>query len=118
VMEPEDIHARLQALEAVLNSAEQRAQALGREAGPDAMKQAMELANFLLGRVRTGWNESGLWSPQTTSAANAAEVEAVEDVLYHRLRGVQRATLMRAGQLPAEHAARLAEFCDSLAMGG
>ena len=118
VMEPEDIQARLQALEAVLVSAEARVQDLTAAGGPESMRQAAALAGFLLGRVRTGWNESGLWSPQSTGAGNAAEVEAVEDVLYRRLRGVQRATLMRAGALPAEHAARLAEFCDSLAMGG
>ncbi len=50
---------------------------------------------------------------------NAAEVEAIEDELYRRLRGVQRATLMRAGEaLPAEEMAALRGFCDGLAMEG
>ena len=51
------------------------------------------------------------------SSADAAEVEALEDELYFRLRGVQRATLLAAGRLPPEEAAVLDEVCDSLAMG-
>jgi hypothetical protein len=66
-----------------------------------------------------GWNESGLWSVPDPGAMNAAEVEAIEDELYRRLRGVQRATLMRAGEsLPVEEMARLRGFCDGLAMEG
>jgi hypothetical protein len=48
---------------------------------------------------------------------DAAEVEAVEDELYFRLRGIQRAVLLLAGQLPPEEAAALGVLCDSLAMG-
>lgn len=117
VMEPADIQARLGALDALLHASEAAAADLAARPVPPAMKEALRLASFLLGRVRTGWNESGLWSPQLTSHANAAEVEAVEDELYRRLRGVQRATLMRAGTLPAEEAALLTTFCDGLAMG-
>ena len=43
--------------------------------------------------------------------------EALEDELYFRLRGVQRATLLRAGQLPEPEAGQLLALCDSLAMG-
>ena len=50
-------------------------------------------------------------------SADAAEVEAVEDELYFRLRGVQRAALLLAGQLPADEAGTLNRFCDTLAMG-
>ena len=39
------------------------------------------------------------------------------DELYFRLRGVQRATLLLAGQLPPTEAAALGALCDSLAMG-
>ena len=58
-----------------------------------------------------------MWNPQALVSADAAEVEALEDELYFRLRGVQRATLLLAGQLPAPEAASLGELCDSLAMG-
>ena len=68
-------------------------------------------------RLRIGWNESGLWHPQAATGVDAAEVEAMEDELYFRLRGIQRAVLMRAGELPAEEAAVLAALCESLPMG-
>jgi HD-GYP domain-containing protein (c-di-GMP phosphodiesterase class II) len=118
VMEPADIQARLGALDALLSATARQAAELSKQPAPAAMKAALEVAGFLIGRVRTGWNESGLWSPQVTGTVNAAEVEAIEDELYRRLRGVQRATLMRAGALAPEHAARLTQFCDGLAMQG
>lgn len=117
VMETADIQARLEALAGVLNQAERGAAALGQAGDSPTLTEAAHLAVFLLGRVRAGWNESGLWSPQATAAVNAAEVEAIEDELYHRLRGVQRAAMLRAGRLEAGEARRLGAFCDSLAMG-
>lgn len=116
-METEDIQARLHALDHLLVQTQSRAVQLERDAVSPELKLAMELANYLLGRIRTGWNESGLWSPQATGHANAAEVEAIEDELYRRLRAVQRAALLRAGPLPEAEAARLVEFCDGLSMG-
>lgn len=118
VMEPEDIQQRLAALSEVLASAESRVSALAAQAQLPALQQALELAEFLLGRLRTGWNESGLWNPSALLSADAAEVEALEDELYFRLRGVQRAALLRAGTLPAPQAQQLQDLCDSLAMGG
>ena len=41
----------------------------------------------------------------------------IDDELYARLRGVQRAVLMRAGELPGEEAHALQQLCDSLPMG-
>lgn len=116
VMEPADIQARLGALDALLSATARQAAELSKQPAPASMKTALEVAGFLIGRVRTGWNESGLWSPQVTGSVNAAEVEAIEDELYRRLRSVQRATLMRAGTLEPAHAARLTQFCDGLAM--
>ncbi len=117
VMEPADIQQRLSALSEVLGAAEQRVDALAATAQLPALQQALELAGFLLGRLRTGWNESGLWNPSALLSADAAEVEALEDELYFRLRGVQRAALLRAGTLPAPEAGQLQELCESLAMG-
>lgn len=117
VMAPQDIQARLGALDAVLNGAQARVAAALAEAGQDELSEALRLAAYLLGRLRTGWNESGMWNPQALVSTDAAEVEAVEDELYRRLRAVQRATLLRAGQLPASQANPLRALCEGLAMG-
>jgi hypothetical protein len=117
VMEPEDIQARLVALGSVLTAAENKVATIAAQAELPAMKRALELSQFLLGRLRAGWNESGMWNPRAMLSAEAAEVEMMEDELYFRLRGVQRATLLLAGQLPAPHAEALDTLCDSFAMG-
>ena len=116
-MEHADIAARLEALGAVLLDAEASVSAAAASAELPALQDALALAGFLLGRLRAGWNESGLWNPRALVSGDAAEVEALEDELYFRLRGIQRATLLRAGPLPAPEAAALGELCDSLAMG-
>ncbi len=117
VMEAEDIQARLTALGEVLGQAEASVARHAAQATLPALQGALGLATFLLTRLRTGWNESGLWNPQALVSADAAEVEALEDELYFRLRGVQRATLLLAGALPAREAGELGELCESLAMG-
>jgi len=117
VMEPADIEARLAALNGVLLAAESSVSKLAARAELPALKGALDLSQFLLGRLRAGWNESGMWNPGAMASADAAEVEAMEDELYFRLRGVQRATLLLAGQLPPPEAAALGTLCDSLAMG-
>ena len=116
-MEPADIQARLTALGQVLAQAEAHVAQHAAQATLPALQGALGLATFLLTRLRIGWNESGLWNPQALISADAAEVEALENELYFRLRGVQRAALLLAGQLPAPEAASLGELCDSLAMG-
>jgi hypothetical protein len=117
VMEPDDIQARLGALDEVLRAAEAHVGAAHASASDAELKQALALSTFLLTRLRTGWNESGMWNPRALVSADAAEVEAVEDELYRRLRAVQRATLLRAGQLPPDGAEQLRTLCDGLAMG-
>ncbi len=116
-MEPSEIRARLVTLDNMLTAAETNVAALAERSTLPAMKDALALSGFLLGRLRAGWNESGMWNPNAMVTADAAEVEAVEDELYFRLRGVQRATLLRAGDLPPQESAALLELCDSLAMG-
>ena len=117
VMETEDIQARLAALGDLLSAAETQVAELVQKAQLPALKSALALSQFLISRLRAGWNESGMWNPSALLSADAAEVEAVEDELYFRLRGVQRATLLLAGQLPADEAGTLNRFCDTLAMG-
>ena len=67
--------------------------------------------DFLLSARSFGWNL------RTTLGKIHTAVEAVEDELYARLRGVQRAVMLRAGELPADEAATLAALCESLPMG-
>ncbi|MBX3607431.1 MAG: HD domain-containing protein [Piscinibacter sp.] len=117
VLEGEDIRARRAALGEVLQAAETNVGRTAREPHSAGMKAALELATSLLARLRAGWNESGLWSAQAATGTDAGEVEAMEDELYFRLRGVQRAVLMRAGELPAEEAQALGALCESLPMG-
>jgi hypothetical protein len=117
VMERDDIQSRLAALAGVLTAAESHVAELAARSTLPAMTNALTLSQFLLARLRAGWNESGLWNPQAMVSADAAEVEAMEDELYFRLRGVQRATLLRAGQLPEPEATALGALCESLAMG-
>jgi len=117
VMESEDIQARLAALGGVLTAAESSVARLSAQTQLPEMKRALGLSQFLLGRLRAGWNESGMWNPRAMLSSDAAEVEMLEDELYFRLRGVQRATLLLAGQLPAPHAEELTTLCDSFAMG-
>lgn len=117
VLEASDIRARRSALGEVLQAAEQNAGRLARGAHSSGMKAALELALFLIARLRAGWNEAGLWSGEAATGADAGEVEALEDELYFRLRGVQRAVLMRAGELPADEGVALAALCDALPMG-
>lgn len=117
VMERAEIEARLRALDGVLHAAERQVSALADQAKAVPLKGALALAGFLLQRLRTGWNESGLWNPQALASADAAEVEALEDEIYFRLRSIQRATLLHAGELPADEAAALQALGESLAMG-
>ncbi len=117
VMEPAEIRARRAALGEVLQAAEDNVALLAVGDRSPAMRAALELAAFLVARLRIGWNESGLWHPQAATGLDAAEVEAMEDELYFRLRGIQRAVLTRAGELPLEDAVALAALCDSLPMG-
>lgn len=117
VMEPADIRARREALGEVLQSAEDSVALLAVGERSPAMRAALEMASFLVARLRIGWNESGLWHPQAATGLDAAEVEAMEDELYFRLRAVQRAVTMKAGELPPEEAGALAALCESLPMG-
>jgi len=117
VMTRADIQARLVALDHLLKAAERNVAALAEQARAPALQRALALAGFLVQRLRTGWNESGLWNTQAVAAADAAEVEALEDEIYFRLRAVRRATLQHAGELPADDATALHALCDSLDMG-
>jgi len=113
-----EVQARLARLDAALQEAQDAAGAIAVNAEAPALKDAVALAQHLLGRLRTGWNASGLWSIESVSPQDAAEVESVEDELFFRLRSIERAALLRAGELPVHDAHRMNLLCDSLSAIG
>lgn len=110
----QQIEARLLRLDSALQTAQTVAQELAPNADTPALKDTLGLVQHLTARLRLGWNASGLWSDQGIHALDCAEVEAIEDELLFRLRSIQRAALLRAGQLPEADAFRLDILCDSL----
>lgn len=111
-----DVRMRLARLDAALKSALDGVAEARRETTAPALVEALGLAQHLLGRLRTGWYASGLWSADAlANASDTAEVEAVEDELFFRLQGIERAMRLRAGSaLPAADAALLDRLCGDL----
>ena len=81
------------------------------------MKEALQLAQHLLGRLRAGWFASGLWSSVAIVAKDAAEVEAVKDELFFRLRSIERAARLCAGDAQGADAQRMAQLGSALRSG-
>lgn len=111
---PETLKLRLARLDGGLLAAQACAGALGASAETAALKEALALANHLLNRLRTGWTASGLWCSADVAGQDVDEVDAIEHELSFRLRAIERAARLRAGQLPETDARRLALLCDSL----
>lgn len=105
---------RLVRLDSALQAAQHSANLLADTAQTAALKDAITLTQHLLGRLRAGWYASGLWSHHGVSAQDAAEVEAVEAELSFRLRSIERAALLRAGELSGDEALRLGQLCQAL----
>jgi len=108
------IEGRLVRLDAALEASLAAVDALLAKPGVPALQDALGLAQHLLRRLRTGWYASGLWAKEAVADAQAAEVEAIEDELLFRLRGIQRAAQLRAGELPPDDALRLQDLCNAL----
>ncbi|RQP25542.1 HD domain-containing protein [Albitalea terrae] len=114
-MSVEEVSNRLETIGEALRSAQSNANALIPMARSEKFKSAVMLAQHLLARLRLGWNASGLWSPEAVSSQDAAEVQAIEDELLFRLRSIQRAALLCAGQLADDEAALLNTLCEGIA---
>lgn len=114
----EEVQLRLARLDAALETSYDSAGALAADAESPALKGALALAQYLLGRLRTGWYASGLWSSHSVSDQDAAEVESVEDELFFRLRSIERATRLSAGELQGTDARRLGQLCEGLGVVG
>ncbi len=112
--EPATLKARLARLDGGLTAAQTCAEALTGSAESGALKDVLALSSHLLGRLRTGWTASGLWCADSVAAQDAAELDAIENELSFRLRAIERAALLRAGELPPEDMNRLHLLCDSL----
>ena len=107
----DEVQARLTRLDAALQGTLETVGDLNDGAESSALKEALALSRHLLGRLRTGWFASGLWSAEAIAEQDAAEVEAVEDELYFRLRSIERAARLSAGDLPPADAERLEQLC-------
>lgn len=114
----ETLKSRLARLDAGLLSAQAAAGALVDGTDSAALRDALALTSHLLGRLRTGWFASGLWCTDALAQLDAAEVDAVEQELSHRLRAIDRAAQLRAGDLPPRDAQRLVLLRDSLKSAG
>ena len=113
-MNTQEVQSRLNYLDAALQVASRSTDELAGQAESPKLRDALVLTQHLLGRLRTGWYASGLWSVEAISDQDAAEVESVEDELCFRLRSIERATRLRAGELPLKDAARLDRLCEDL----
>ena len=113
-LETHEVRVRLGQLDAALRAAQACAASLVDRAEGPALKDALALTQYLLGRLRTGWHASGLWSTESVTGQDAAEIESVEDELFLRLHAIERAAHLRAGDLPPSDAHRLNLLCDSL----
>jgi len=78
------------------------------------LQRAADLSRHLLHKLRQGWNESGLWSPNALGADQIAEAEAVQDALLIRLRTIARMARLSAGTLPADDEEALDQLCRSM----
>jgi hypothetical protein len=113
-LDTSEVQTRLARLDAAMQAAQHRVDTLSSTAASPALKETLVLALHLLGRLRTGWYASGLWSSQAVVADNTTEVESIEDELFFRLNGIERAARLCAGDLPPADADRLDLLCDSL----
>ncbi|HNT39340.1 MAG TPA: HD domain-containing phosphohydrolase [Rubrivivax sp.] len=111
---PETLKLRLARLDGGLLAAQTCADALSASAESATLKAALALASHLLTRLRTGWTASGLWCTEGIAGQDVPELDAVERELSFRLRAIERAALLRAGELDGADAKRLALLGDSL----
>ena len=104
-------------LDQALAAAVSRLEALAPTLDHDGLERAAALARHLLQKLRSGWNESGLWSPSAIGVEQAAEAEAVQDALRARLWTIERAARLAAGSIgdgDEDHAEQLDRLCASL----
>ena len=100
----DEIQLRLSRLDSALQGTHDQAGSLLSTARAPKLKEALGLTQHLLARLRAGWNASGLWSGESVTAQDSAEIEAIEAELLFRLRTIERAARLRAGELADDDA--------------
>jgi hypothetical protein len=116
VLSLDEIRQRLARLDRALQAVQNKADALALAASTPQLRNALQLTQHLVARLRTGFNASGLWAAGGPELHEAAEVEAVEAELMWRLHAIQRAARLQAGdELPDEDELRLNLLCEDLA---
>ncbi len=113
-LEAEELKASLSRLDWSLQAAMNRIDALLPPEPGEGLQRAAELTRFLLHKLRQGWNESGLWSPEGIAAEQAGEAEAVVDDLRGRLSAISRVARLSAGDLQPDEQACLDALCEQL----
>lgn len=101
-------------LDTVLQTAMNHLDALMSDTSSEGLQRAGNLAHYLLHKLRSGWNESGLWSPGSIGAEQAAEAEAAQDALRARLLEIERVARLSAGNLTPEDSDTLNRMCAGL----
>ena len=108
------LHEQLASLDMVLQTAMNRVDSLTSDAASEGLQRAATLARYLLRKLRSGWNESGLWSASGFGEAQAAEAEAAQDALRVRLHEIDRVVRLSAGTLSHEETDILDRMCEGL----
>lgn len=107
----EDLMHHLAQLDYALQAAMSRVLSALPEHPSPALQRTADLVLHLLHKLRQGWNESGLWSPQAIGIEQIAEAEAVQDALSHRMLAIERAARLTAGALDASEQDSLDQIC-------
>lgn len=110
----EELRERLARLDAALLAAHASVGALDLLSQAPSLHHALALTRHLLDGLRKGWYANGLWSVEGITGAEAAEVEAAEDELNWRLRAIERAARLAAGELSDDDAHCLNLLCEGL----
>lgn len=108
-----DLSRELARLDTALQTSMSRIDTLIPAEASDSLQKAASLTRFLVHKLRSGWNESGLWASQV-GAEEAAEAEAVQDALRARLQEIERVARLTAGTLEPDEADALDLMCAGL----
>jgi hypothetical protein len=113
----DDLRQRLSRLDAALRHAPERVREALPEPCSEPLRRIADLTLGLLQRLRDGWNESGLWSPDGVDADHLAEAEAVQDALRSRLLEIGRVARLASAEASDDDRACVERICALLIEG-
>ena len=108
-----ELSRELQRLDTALQTSMARIDTLIPADASESLQKAANLTRFLVHKLRSGWNESGLWASEV-GTEEAAEAEAVQDALRTRLQEIERVARLTAGTLEPDEADALDLMCAGL----